>query len=181
MLQMIPMRLDMGNEGLNRFSASGRNEIPKRLLKYLNENNVRYEILHEPSDSPTQKLQSRAARYYARTVIVRAGCHHLVAVLPANSRIDLKGFTRIGEPVRLETEEEFKWLFPDCAIGGIPPFGNLYGLPTLVDSGLSKNDYIIFPAGTDTDYIKLSYPAYERIVQAQVGSLSIKSDSHHSE
>jgi len=180
---MSPMHFDPGSEGLplNRFAATGRTEIPKRLLYYLNENNVRYEILHQPKDSSIQKSQSRAARYYAKVVIVRAGSHHLVVVLPTNFRIDLKGFAKVGEPVRLETEEEFKWLFPDCAIEAIPPFGNLYGLPTFVDHALSKNDYIIFAAGTHSDRIKISYPTYERIVRPRIGSFSVKVDPRRSE
>jgi Ala-tRNA(Pro) deacylase len=162
----------MRNEG--RFAATGRIEIPKRLLHCLNENNVRYEILHEPKESSIRKPQSR---YYTKVMIVRAGPQHVVAVLPTTSRIDLEGFAKVGEPVRLESEEEFKWLFPDCAVGAVPPFGNLYGLPTFVDSDLSKNDYIVFAAGTDSDYIKISYSTYTRIVQPRVGSFSVKLDS----
>jgi Ala-tRNA(Pro) deacylase len=171
------MDFNMRNEGLNRFPATGRTEIPNRLIRYLNENKVRYEILHQPKDSSIQNSQSRGARYHAKVVIVRAGSHHLVVVLPKNSRVDLKGLTKFGEPVRLETEEEFKWLFPDCAAEAIPPFGSLYGLPTFVDKVLTKSHYIIFAAGTDSDYIKISYPAYEKVVQPQIGSFSIKLDS----
>ena len=180
---MSLMHFDPGSEGLplNRFAATGRTDIPKRLLHYLNENNARYEILHQPKDSSIQKSQSRAARYYAQVVIVRAGFHHLLVVLPTNYRIDLKEFAKVGEPVRLETEEEFKWLFPDCALEAIPPFGNLYGLPTFVDHALSKNDYIIFAAGTHSDRIKISYPTYERIVRPRIGSFSVKVDPRRSE
>ena len=180
---MSPMHFNPGSEGLplNRFVATGRTEIPKRLLHYLNENNVRYEILHQPKDSSIRESQSRAARYYAKVVIVRAGPQHLVVVLPANFRIDLKGFAKVGEPVRLETEEEFKWLFPDCAVEAIPPFGNLYGLPTFVDNALSKNDYISFAAGTHSDRIKISYPTYVKIVRPRIGSFTVKVDSRRSE
>src|SRR5258708_29561121 len=157
----------MGHEGLplNRFAGSRWTEIPKRLINYLNENNVRYEILHEPKDSCAQKSQSRTARYYAKVIIVRAGGQHVVVVLPTNSRIDIKGFAKVGEPVRLETEEEFKWLFPDCAVGAIPPFGNLYGLPTFVDNMLGKNDYIIFAAGTDNAENQNDLSPFERVMQ----------------
>jgi Ala-tRNA(Pro) deacylase len=177
---MSAIDFNLGNEGLptNRFVGTRRAEIPKRLLAYLNENNVRYDILHQPERSRTRKLQSR---YYTKVVIVRAGPQHLVTVLPANSRINLKAFAEVGEPVRLETEEEFKWLFPDCAVGAIPPFGNLYGLPTFVDNALSKNDYIIFAAGTDNDHIKIGYATYERIVKPRIGSFSVKVDTRRSE
>jgi Ala-tRNA(Pro) deacylase len=162
---------------LNRFAGTGWTQIPKRLVNYLNENKVQYEILHQPKDWSTQKPRRGDARYYTEVTIVRAGHQHVVAVLPPNSRIDLMRFAEVGEPVRLETEEEFKWLFPDCAVEAIPPFGNLYGLPTFVDNILVKNDYIIFPAGTDTDQIKMSYPTYEGIVQPRIGSFTVKVDS----
>jgi Ala-tRNA(Pro) deacylase len=177
----------MGHEGLslNRFAGSGWTEIPKRLINYLNENKVRYEILHEPEECSSRQgkeVKPRTARYSANVVIVKAGHQHLVTVLPANSGIDLKEFAKVLDgPVRLETEDEFKWLFPDCAVGAIPPFGNLYGLPTLVDSELSKSNYIIFAAGTDSDYIKVSYPTYERMVQPRIGSFSVKVDSPRSQ
>ena len=35
----------------------------------------------------------------------------------------------------------------------MPPFGNLYGLPTYVDKHLAEQDYIVFEAGTHTDAI----------------------------
>ena len=180
---MSPMHFNPGSEGLplNRFVATGRTEIPKRLLHYLNENNVRYEILHQPKDWSTRKPQPRTARFYTQVFIVRAGQQHLVAVLPTNARIDLKGFAEVGEPIRLEAEEEFKWLFPDCAVEAIPPFGNLYGLPTFVDNALSKNDYISFAAGTHSDRIKISYPTYEKIVRPRIGSFTVKVDSRRSE
>jgi Ala-tRNA(Pro) deacylase len=56
----------------------------------------------------------------------------------------------------------------------MPPFGNLYGVPTYVDKRLSGEDYIVFEAGTHTDAIKLSYRDYEKTVKPQVEDLAIK-------
>ena len=56
----------------------------------------------------------------------------------------------------------------------MPPFGNLYGLPTYVDRSLAEEDYIVFEAGTYTDAVKLSYRDYEAIVKPQVADLAIK-------
>jgi prolyl-tRNA editing enzyme YbaK/EbsC (Cys-tRNA(Pro) deacylase) len=42
-------------------------------------------------------------------------------VLPADHQIDLKKAEKtIGNAVSLGKEEEFKSLFPDCAIGAMP-------------------------------------------------------------
>ena len=96
--------------------------------------------------------------------------------MPAGQDVDSKKFSRlIGEPVRLETEDEFKWLFPDCALGAIPPFGNLYGLTTWIDNCLMETEHIVFFAGTLSDSIKLAYSAYEQIVQPNVGAFTNKS------
>jgi Ala-tRNA(Pro) deacylase len=162
-------------------AATDRTEIPKRLIQYLNENEVRYEILHQPKESSRRNVSAKSPRYSADVVIVKAGQQHLVAVVPIKSRVDLKEFAHfVGEPARLVTEEESKWLFPDCAIGAIPPFGHLYGLPTFVDSELAKNDYIVFAAGTHSDYIKVSYSAYEKMVRPRIGSVAIKASSGRS-
>ena len=74
----------------------------------------------------------------------------------------------------LDAEKEFKPLFPDCAVGAMPPFGKLYGVPTYVDKSLSQEEYIVFEAGTHTDAIKLSYRDYEKIAKPRVEEFAIK-------
>ena len=98
-----------------------------------------------------------------------------MAALPADHQIDLEKFAKaVGKPASLDTEQEFKSLFPDCATGAMPPFGNLYGLPTYVDKRLAQEDYVVFEAGTHADAIKLSYADYEKIVKPRVEDLAVK-------
>jgi Ala-tRNA(Pro) deacylase len=87
--------------------------------------------------------------------MVKLGGQDLMVVLAADRRIDVEKLEKItGQAVALETEAEFKDLFPGCAPGTMPPFGELYGIPTYVDSSLAKEDYIVFEAGNHTDAIK---------------------------
>ena len=79
-----------------------------------------------------------------------------------------------GQPAVLQAENEFKSLFPDCAVGTMPPFGNLYGLTTYVDKSLTQEDFIVFEAGTHTDAIKLSYRDYERLANPRIEDLATK-------
>ena len=98
-----------------------------------------------------------------------------MTVLSADHHIDLeKAEQAIGKAVSLDKEQQFKPLFPDCAAGAMPPFGNLYGLPTYVDKTLAEQDYIVFEAGTHTDAIKMTYRDYEKIVKPRVVDLAIK-------
>ena len=153
-------------------------EIPQKLISYLNDKKIGFEILQHSEAFTAQTIAATEhikGRHHAKVVMVKAGNEHLMTVLSANSRIDLEKLEEtVGKPVTIETESEFKALFPDCAPGAMPPFGNLYGLPTYVDLALSEEDFIVFQAGTHTDAIKLQYKDYERAVNPIVANFAIK-------
>jgi Ala-tRNA(Pro) deacylase len=152
--------------------------IPKRLIDCLDENKVNYEILRHPEAVTAQRsaeAEHVKGRHHAKVVMLKSGGQHLMAVLPAEHLIDLENLaTFVGKDVSFESEQEFESLFPDCAVGAMPPFGNLYGVPTYVDKSLAEEDYIVFEAGTHNEAIKLSYHDYEKIVKPQVEALAIK-------
>ena len=153
-------------------------EIPQRLISYLNEQKIRYDIVHHPEAFTAQTIAAAEhvkGRHHAKVVMVKSESDHLMTVLSSNSRVDLEKLERVlGRPVALEPESEFKSLFPDCAPGTMPPFGKLYGLPTYVDRALTKEDFIVFEAGTHTDAIRLQYTDYERAVNPFVEDFAIK-------
>jgi Ala-tRNA(Pro) deacylase len=77
--------------------------------------------------------------------------------------------------VRLAGEYEFQHAFPDCDLGAMPPFGNLYGIPVYVDRALADEETIVFNAGTHTDTISCAYADFERLVKPVVGELTVAS------
>ena len=153
-------------------------KMPKRLIDCLDENKASYEILRHPEAVTAQRIAQAEhvkGRRHAKVVMVKSGVEHLMIVLPAEHLIDLEKLAKIvGKDVSLEKEGEFESLFPDCAVGAMPPFGNLYGVPTYVDKNLAEEDYIVFEAGTHTEAIKVSYRDYEKIVKPRVEDLAIK-------
>ena len=153
-------------------------KIPERLIDCLKKNKVGYEILQHPEAITAQRIAQAEhvkGRHHAKVVILKAEGKQLMMVLPADHQIDLeKVKAAIGQPAALDKEGEFKSLFADCAIGAMPPFGNLYGVPTYVDKRLAEAAYIVFEAGTHTDAIKMSYRDYEKIVNPKVEDLAVK-------
>ena len=153
-------------------------EIPKRLVDCLNESKVTYEILRHPEAVTAQRIAEAEhvkGRHHAKVVIIKSAEQRLMMVLPADHQIDLEKVEKaIGKSCSLDKEQEFKSLFVDCATGAMPPFGNLYNLPTFVDKDLAEQDYIVFEAGTHTDAIKVSYRDYEKIVKPKVEDLAVK-------
>ena len=72
-------------------------------------------------------------RDVAKVVIVSADNEYQMVVLPANRALDLSELrTSLGMcHARLATEQEIGHLFPDCDLGAMPPFGNLYNMPSV--------------------------------------------------
>lgn len=153
-------------------------EIPKRLIDCLNDAKVEYDVLHHREAVTAQRIAEAErvkGRHQAKVVMLKSGDQHLMTVLPADHQIDLEKVERVvGKPVALDKEQEFQLLFPDAAIGAMPPFGNLYNIPTYVDKDLAAQEYIVFEAGTHRDAIIVSYRDYERIVKPKVEDLAIK-------
>jgi Ala-tRNA(Pro) deacylase len=153
-------------------------EISKRLIDCLKESKANYEILRHGEAVTAQRIAQAEhikGRHHAKVVIVKSADRFLMMVVSADHQIDLeKSEKALGQPVSLAREDEFKSLFADCAIGAMPPFGNLYDVPTFVDKDLAEQEYIVFEAGSHTDAIKMSYRDYEKIVKPRVEDLAIK-------
>jgi len=150
--------------------------IPSALLVCLNANKIAYKILPHTkafTAGMAAAAEDVARHRQAKVVMVSSPQGPTMTVLPADRKLDLRKLRRlIHAPVSLQSEEEFAPVFPDCERGAMPPFGNLYGLPTYVDEHLAREDYIVFEAGTYTDAIKIRYADYERAVKPQVADLA---------
>jgi Ala-tRNA(Pro) deacylase len=95
-------------------------------------------------------------------------------VLPASYRVDfdlLKKAVRANK-VQLAGEREFKNLFPDCEVGAMPPFGNLYDMEVFVAESLAEAEEIAFNAASHTELIKMSYRDFATQVRPKVMKFS---------
>lgn len=109
----------------------------------------------------------------AKVVICAAGHQLAMFVIPASGTLDLGQAAKAAavQSVRLAGEDEFRAAFPDCEEGAMPPFGNLYGIPTFVDSALTKEPEIVFQAGSHTETIAMRPSDYLSASAAEVAPL----------
>lgn len=144
-----------------------------KLKNFLKENNVKYEsITHLPA-STAQETAARAhisGKNMAKTVMVKVNGELAMAILPANKKVNfilLKD--SIGNhDIELASEIEFRSAFPDCELGAMPPFGNLYGMKIFVDRSLTKHKEIAFNAGTHNELIKMSYKDFAKVTKPSI-------------
>jgi len=106
----------------------------------------------------------------AKTIVLKADSQYILLILSAVMKVNLK-VLRDELPFKhleLATEKEFASLFPDCELGAMAPFGNLYGLAVYVDKSLTDDDEIVFNAGTHVDTIRIKYADFARLVRPAV-------------
>src|SRR2546426_6470355 len=143
--------------------------IPTTLSEFLDKNKVRYEVIHHPEAFTAQELSAIEhvkGKQHAKVVILKADSMKLMTVLPADHRVDLGKLDNVtGKRTALASEADFKQLFPDCAVGTMPPFGHHYGVETYVDRSLTDNDAIVFEAGTHSDAVKMNYADFARLAE----------------
>lgn len=151
----------------------------KKLKEFLDQQKVRYQTIVHSTAYTAQQIAATAhvpGKELAKTVMLKIDGKMAMAVLPASYKIDfdqLKG-TIGAATVELATEREFKDLFPECEIGAMPPFGNLYGMDTFVAKSLVEDKEIAFNAGSHSELIKLAMHDYARLVNPKV----VKFSSH---
>ena len=145
-----------------------------RLDELLDSRHVPYERLqHRPAYTANRVAQALhvRGREMAKTVLLRTGRGHMLAIVPATHRIDLEQVRRElhDDTVEMASEEEMDRLFPDCGRGAMPPFGCLYDLPTIVDEALVEDEQIVFEAQNHEEAIRMAYRDFEELEHPRKG------------
>ena len=148
----------------------------KRLKEFLDSQSVRYVSIQHSTTYTAQEVAQSAhisGKDMAKTVMVFVDGKMAMAVLPAIYKLDLGLLAgAAGGAVELAAEPQFRGRFPDCELGAMPPFGNLYGMDVYVDESLSRDEEIAFNAGTHSELIVLRYDDFARLVKPKVARIA---------
>lgn len=146
-----------------------------KLKQFLDEKGVKYVSIKHSRAYTAQEIAASLhvpGQELAKTVLVKLDGRMAMVVLPASYKVD---FDRLKEctgasTVELASEDEFRETFPDCELGAMPPFGNLYGLPVFVDETLTTEPEIVFNACSHTEVIRMGFEDYKNLVNPTVVS-----------
>jgi Ala-tRNA(Pro) deacylase len=105
-----------------------------------------------------------------KSVMLKADGELVMAVLSANDIADLDTLRdAIGcQTLRLASEDEFSSAFPSCQLGAMPPFGNIFNVPTYCELTLDQNREIEFNAGSHFDTIRMAFADFKRLVNPKL-------------
>lgn len=151
----------------------------KKLKDFLDSHNIRY-ITTSHSRAFTAEETAVSAhiprKELAKTVMVKIDRKMAMAILPASDKLDLDLLKKEtgAKQVEIAGEKEFKGLFPDCEVGAMPPFGNLYGMDVFVAKSLTEDREIAFNAGSRRELVRLAYKDFEQLVKPRVVKISVE-------
>ena len=150
-----------------------------RCLEYLERNQIKYShSIHSPAYTAREVASADRipAHSLAKTVVYLGDSGYGMAVVPADYTVDLEEVERLMGliHIRLATEAELADLFPNCEVGAMPPFGNLFALPVLVDNLLVAEQFIAFNAGTHRDVIHMSVADFRLLVNPLVAAFAVR-------
>jgi Ala-tRNA(Pro) deacylase len=160
-------------ETLDRTVGRGGASMIRQLREFLDSHKIKYAVLPHSHAITAQQIAASAhipGKELAKTVVVKLDGKTALAVLPASQKVDFELLQEAAaaKHAELATEEEFRDRFPDCDLGAMPPFGNLYGLEVYVAEALAEDEEIAFNAGSFTELVRMDYRDFERLVQPKV-------------
>jgi Ala-tRNA(Pro) deacylase len=149
----------------------------EKLVAFLDQNQVKYTRHSHPTAYTAREVAAMEhvpAHKIAKTVVFFSENGYGMAVLPGDSMLDLQGLRALlgVSRLRLAAEGELNGLFPDCELGAMAPFGNIWNVPVFVDGGLAAEETIAFNAGTHRDVIHMRFDEYQRLVKPSIVSVS---------
>ena len=150
-----------------------------RLTEYLDSHGKKYIVVKHSKAFTAQEVAASAhvpGKEMAKTVMIKVDGDLKMVVLPATHSVDFEQVKEAlkAKEVNLASEDEFESLFPDCELGAMPPFGNLYDIETIVAESLTDDEEIAFNAGTHKELLKLAYRDYEELVEPKILPMAAK-------
>jgi Ala-tRNA(Pro) deacylase len=145
----------------------------QQLKEFLDEAGVEYMCLSHPPAYTAQELAHHvkiAGDRVVKTVIIELDGKMAMLVMPATWRIRWDRLSRILDTdfIDLADEQEFKDRFPDCEVGAMPPFGNLFGMTVYCAEALTEQPELAFAAGSHSESVHMKTADFINLVQPMV-------------
>jgi Ala-tRNA(Pro) deacylase len=143
-----------------------------RLLALLDAAGASYvRTSHRPVFTSADAAEARGSSLHsgAKALVMKHDEGYVMAVIPADLALEGVALRKhLGSRrLRFATKEELLEL-TGLAPGSVPPFGSLFGLRTVCDTGLAENEQINFNAGSHSESLRIAYSSYTRVEKPEV-------------
>jgi len=144
------------------------------IVNYLHGARIPFRLASYPSEESlplaAHRLPPGGLLVDARLFLVSGGA--LLIAFPASEVVDLAAISsRLGGVVVPGTNDALPSEFRHV-VGPIPPLGQLFGLPLVLDQRIPQSEVVVFRAFAASDYFEIPYDDYARLEQPRLASFS---------
>jgi Ala-tRNA(Pro) deacylase len=134
--------------------------ISATVKNFLEQKQIHYQLIDHPKTytSPEAAAAAHIADdHVAKGVLLNDDQGFLLAVIPADHWLDLDRMrAELDRELHLATEEDVETVFMDCDPGAVPPFGEAYGLESIMDEALTSLAKVYVEAGDHEQLVVLT-------------------------
>lgn len=150
----------------------GETEVTAKIIDFLHSKGIDFEKLeHVPVTTSSEAAGARGSRLSqgAKAIVVKANNQYYHLIISAAARLDNKKLRKIlgARRVRFATSEELLEL-TGCLPGAVPPFGNLFGLPVIIDDALVSEETVYFNCGSHTISLRMARSDLAAAAEAKI-------------
>jgi prolyl-tRNA editing enzyme YbaK/EbsC (Cys-tRNA(Pro) deacylase) len=155
-----------------RSTPDDESALVRKVLDLLSASGADYQVLHhEPVFTSEQAASVRGTPLEdgAKALVCHADDRMVLIVVPANLRLDTRGFKSAYavKNLRMAAATDVEAL--GAVVGGVPPFGQAMGLTTYADECVAARMTLSFNAGSRTTSVIVAAQDYLRIEQPIIG------------
>ncbi len=162
-------------------------KIPSKIIKFLDRNKIKYGIVnHRTVFTAHDKAATLKVKpnLIGKTLVLKTDKDLTVFLIPGNKNLDKNKAKkeinnwRKGQGLKPAKNVDFisetvmKNKFKGIKIGALPPFGEIFKLPTLIDRGLLKEKNIFVNSGIYEFSFKVSPKIFEKLENCKIGVFS---------
>jgi len=149
--------------------------ISKKLINLLKKKGVKYGVIeHRTVFTAYDKAQTLKVpeKIVGKTLVINfgppsaAGKKFGLVLIPANKNFAKEKFRKLTKAKKIDFVKEV-WMkknLKGVKVGAIPPFGNLWGLPTFIDRALLLQSKIIANSGDYNFSIELNPKVLKKVI-----------------
>ena len=156
----------------------------EKIVKLLKDNNIQLEELrHAPVRTSEEAALTRpeiSLSQGAKALIVKVKLKgksesmFLMVVVPGDKRFDSKKVKALlgAKDITFAAEEDVIRITEGVLPGGVPPFGNIFGLRTIADSSILQHEKIAFNAGDRSISIIMRRDDWQKVVTPEIQEIA---------
>lgn len=146
--------------------------VEKQIHQKLKNLGVEYQTLkHESVITSAEAASARGSQegQGAKALVMKADDHMIMVVVPGDKKADTKKLKAALKVKDLEMADKTEVeTITKCQIGGVPPLGSLFGLPTYIDDSFDRFKVVYFNAGVRDASIELKLEDLIRVEQPEI-------------